>query len=337
MISLAKFKCLTVLLQMLVGRTKTSYVYYLFRRVFSPEMFRLNFAYISDFIYHYHDKEYLMDLFFKYNKDIDDHKESPLIIEVGFRLYFLLMRMKDNLQNDMDEKYLKRILCLLSERTKASSTIKKGIIIEIEDICKDIFELSTIWCKKTMKNVVRSRVNSIKEDDMHMRKIIKFFADHSSQIEVLKDDILLTQYFPILPYCKFSSEEPKDRFFQNVNRTNSKTKWEYLIRESPYLIIDLKVNYWLTKQRNKFVQLFQKNIDLWKDLLIYFSILLNGIILASYNSENGSRIYDPRLGNLNESQTRAMMYIFGSITLFFIERSSYIFLYFIKRNNSCFV
>ena len=55
-----------------------------------------------------------------------------------------------------------------------------------------------------------------------------------------------------------------------------------------------------------------------KDLLIYFSILLNGIILASYNSENGSRIYDPRLGSLNESQTRAIMYIFGSITLFFI-------------------
>ena len=212
MISLAKFKWLTVLLQMLVGRNPTSYVYYLFRRVFSPEMFRLNFAYVSDFIYHYHDREYIMNLFFKYRNSIDDHEESPLIIENGFRLYFLLMRLKDNLLYDMDEKYLNRILVLISQRTKASTTMRKGIGAEVFDFLKDVFDLSTKWWKRTLRNVVKERVYFIKEDDLIMRAILKFFADHSSQVEILKDDILLTQYFPILPYCKFSSEEPKNRF-----------------------------------------------------------------------------------------------------------------------------
>ena len=103
-----------------------------------------------------------------------------------------------------------------------------------------------------------------------MKTIFRYFEYHSSQIEILKDGVLLTQYFPLLPYCTFSSDEPKEIFMQNVNRTNSKTKCEYLIRESNYMIIDLKVNYWLTSEQSRLGQVFQKHIDLWKDMLLYF-------------------------------------------------------------------
>ena len=71
MISLAKLKCASVLVQLLVGRNSKSYVYYLFRRIIDPEIFRLNLAYIYDFFTCYHNNEYTMDLFFSYNKDID--------------------------------------------------------------------------------------------------------------------------------------------------------------------------------------------------------------------------------------------------------------------------
>ena len=130
MISLVKFKCATVLLQMLIGSEPTSYVYYHYRRVLDPELFRLNLAYVVDFASRYNDGKYTMDLFYKYNKNIDDPDDSPLIIELGFRLYFLILRMKDNLYIDIDEKYLNRILVLLSQRTKSSGTVKRGIIME---------------------------------------------------------------------------------------------------------------------------------------------------------------------------------------------------------------
>ena len=90
------------------------------------------------------------------------------------------------------------------------------------------------------------------------------------------------------------------------------------MKESNYLIIDLKANYWLTKQQNKIIQLFQRNIDLWKDSLLYFCLLLNWIVLFSYNILNGSRTKDPQFGSLNESQTRSLLYVFGGFTLFLI-------------------
>ena len=243
MIGLSKFKWVTILLQLLVGRDPNSYVYYLFRRVLDPELFRLNLAYTYDFRSRYNNGKYTMDLFFKYSRSIDDPDDSPLIIEIGFRLYYLLLKMKDNFYIDMDEKYLNRVLVLLSSRTKSSDTVKKGIIGEFTDFFSDVYDLVTYWWRATSNNVVKSRVYSLKENDNKMRFIFKFFADHSTQIEILKDGKLLTQHFPLLPFWKFSSEDPKEYFMQHVNRTNSKTKWESLMRESSYMIIDLKVIY----------------------------------------------------------------------------------------------
>ena len=315
---MAKFKCVTVLLQILVGREPSSYVYYHFRRVLDPELFRLNLAYVYDFRQQYNEGKYTMNLFFKYIKDFDNADESPLIIELGFRLYFLLIRMKDNLYLDMDEKYYNRILVHLSTKTNSSSRIKKGIIMESFDFMSDLYDLINTWWKHRIKKISINRVHEIKDDNDEIKSILKFFAIHSSQIEILKDGVLLNQYFPILPYWMFSSEDPKEHFLEKVNRTNSKTKWESLMRESDYLIIDLKVNYWLTSEQNRFGQIFQKHIDLWRDILLYMWFLLNGMILASYNVLNGDRTKDPELGSLNASQTKAWFYAFGGFTLFLI-------------------
>ena len=260
---------MTVLLQVLAGREPTSYVYYLYRRVLDPELFRLNFAYTNDFRKRYNGGKYTMDLFFKYNIDFTKAGDSPLIIELGFRLFYLLMRMKENLYIDMDEKYYKKILVLLTPKTKSSSKVKKGIILESFEFIYDFYELITAFWSHRDQSISIEDVYSVKNDDNEMEFILKFFADHSSQIQILKDGILLNQYFPLLPYCTFSSEEPKEHFLDKVNRTNSKTKCESLMRESDYLIIDLKVNYWLASEKNRLGEIFQKHIDLWKNILLY--------------------------------------------------------------------
>ena len=289
MISLAKFKWTTVLLQMLIGSDPTSYIFYHYRRVLDPELFRLNLAYVSDFANRYNDGKYTMDLFYKYNKNYDETDDSPLIIELGFKLYFLILRMKDNLILDMDETYLKRVLSLLPKRSKSSDIVKKGLLGETYEFGKDAYELITYWCKPTKDNVVQSRVHSIKNSDASMKEIFRYFEYHSSQVEILKDGVLLIQYFPLLPYWWFCSEEPKELFLQNVNRTDSKTKWEDLLKEIPYMIIDLKVNYWLSNEQIRFLRIFQKHIDLWRDLLMYMCIILNIMVLASYSVLNGDR------------------------------------------------
>jgi len=53
---------------------------------------------------------------------------------------------------------------------------------------------------------------------------LKFYAENVSKIEIFKDGSPQFNFFPILPFCKFNSEYPKDLFLENVNRTNAKTK-----------------------------------------------------------------------------------------------------------------
>ena len=143
MTSLIKYKCLLVLLQLLVGRSPTSYIYYLYRRVLEPKTFRLNFAYQSYFFEKFHKNEYRLDLFFKYDKHVDSKIESPMIIEVGFYLYFLLMRMQENLIRDYDDKYNKYILRLLSKRNQSSSNVQNNTIITFGYFLKDVYDILT--------------------------------------------------------------------------------------------------------------------------------------------------------------------------------------------------
>ena len=141
MTSLIKYKCLQVLLQLLVGRSPTSYIYYLYRRVLEPRTFRLNFAYQSYFLEKFHKDEYRLELFFRYDQHIDSKVESPMIIEVGFYLYFLLMRMQENLIRDYDDKYYKYILKLLSQRNRSSSNVQNNTFISFWFFLQDVYNI----------------------------------------------------------------------------------------------------------------------------------------------------------------------------------------------------
>lgn len=127
MTSLIKFKSLLVLQQMLVGREPDSYVFYLLRRVLDPDLFRLNFAYQSYFFQNFHGSEYITDVFFRYSRE-ESEKSSPFIIEVGFQLYFLLMRMSENFKIDEDENYTNRLLSLMTDQSKLKQSSDSEVL-----------------------------------------------------------------------------------------------------------------------------------------------------------------------------------------------------------------
>jgi hypothetical protein len=86
------------------------------------------------------------------------------------------------------------------------------------------------------------------------------------------------------------------------------------MKKSPYLIIDLKTNYWLRKGLTKFVGLFQKYLDMIKDVLGYLSILINLIILASYDDLGSDRIDDPDLFDIGTTNTIVILTVLGCIS-----------------------
>ena len=67
-------------------------------------------------------------------------------------------------------------------------------------------------------------MHQIRDDDLLMKRILNFYAQNCSKVEIIKENEALFQFFPILPFCNFKSENPKDKFLRNVNRTNAKTK-----------------------------------------------------------------------------------------------------------------
>jgi hypothetical protein len=100
--------------------------------------------------------------------------------------------------------------------------------------------------------------------------IIDFIENQSACIDILKDNEIHEYFFPRLPYCVFRFSSTKDEFLATVNRTNSKTKCEDLVRNSKVLLIVLKIDYYLRNNITRFLGLFTKHSELWKNYCTFF-------------------------------------------------------------------
>jgi hypothetical protein len=200
MISMLKYKCLLVLMELLNDRDPSSYVYYLLRRVIEPDVFRKNFAYQEYFIKKFHKSTYSLKMFFRYNNNVDSITGSPLIIEVGYLLYFMLMKMRPNLVGEMDEKYYNRLVKLLSNKDKMPSVGGKNMVLSIIDFTNDIGRLISGVFKKKENIIVIEKVNEIAKSDIEMRQILRVYAQNVSKIEIFKEGEAQIKYFPLLPY-----------------------------------------------------------------------------------------------------------------------------------------
>lgn len=79
------------------------------------------------------------------------------------------------------------------------------------------------------------------------------------------------------------------------------------MKESEFMIIELKTHYWLRSGLTKFVGLFQKYLDLWGSFLTIFALLMNFIVITSYDNENSERTEDPEFFNLDPTETRKLL------------------------------
>lgn len=323
MISMIKYKVLIILLQLLVGRSRNSYVYYSLRRILDPDVFRKNFAYQSYFIKRFHKGEYSLKLFFRYNIDVDTDNNSPLIMEVGFQLYFLLMKMSSNLAVDMDEKYYNRLVRFITLRETKIYTDNKWFVSDLWDFMKEFTSIIISPCKRKEKLIEMKEVNRISQNNAAIRQILKFYSQNVSQIEIFVDGNSLTQFFPLLPYCKFNTETPKEKFNDEVDRTNAKTKCDHLMRRSEYIIAELKVNYWLKKGLSRFLGLCQEYLDMLKGLLANLSIIINLIILFSYSTDVGGRTDDPVFSDTSVDSTETVLLVLGIISLLLVLITSF--------------
>jgi hypothetical protein len=206
---------------------------------------------------------------------------------------------------------------LLPKWNKPQIQVKHNIVIESLKFVRDVFTALTYRCRRRTVDVVLDNVTKMANSDVVIRRILNFLENNSGQIEILKNGKLQELWFPRLPYCVFSNNDVKNEFLDNVNITNAKTKCENLSRDSKSMLVVLKIDYWLKTKLGKFLGLFTVYIELWKKFLSILALVINILIILSYNNDLGSRLEKPSLGDLDDADTRLLFRCIGFLNLFF--------------------
>jgi inositol 1,4,5-triphosphate receptor type 1/inositol 1,4,5-triphosphate receptor type 3 len=314
MVSLAKYWTLLLLNNLTNGFEIDDYVYYLYRREIDPDIFRNVFAYQQYFFAKKYHSQYKTDLFFTYTGNMNKEDRSPFIVEIGFECYFLLKKLEENVRLDYDERYVKRILKLLPKWDKPQIQTTHNILLETFHFFRDVFRALTACCFRRSQEVNFNDIKKMSQNDHVVRNVLNFYENNSAQIEILKNGDLQEFWFPRMPYCVFKSNDVKDEFIENVNRTNAKTKCENLQRSSKVMIVVLKIDYWLRNNMGKFMGILIEYIELWKNYLAILAVVINVLIILTYNSDS-SRLDDPTIGDLDSTQTEILLRGLGAINL----------------------
>jgi len=95
-----------------------------------------------------------------------------------------------------------------------------------------------------------------------------------------------------MPLCHHLSDEMKEEFHgnENLDRSSTHSKTTYLMNnaEEMILVLDHKEKLLQKFNKNKILALF-KHIGLFINLIFYLSILINVLILISYESNEEQR------------------------------------------------
>ena len=146
---------------------------------------------------------------------------------------------------------------------------------------------------------------------------MKFYADITSQIDILIDADLVTYTFILLPYCRLSSKQQKEEFLEKLDRSSPQAKCESLMEESVFLIKEMEIDYVLKNSSTEVGKVLLKYQALWRTLFLWLAVVTNGVILASYSEEHGSRRDDPKLYGLSVSSTKAILLTLGILCAIF--------------------
>lgn len=121
----------------------------------------------------------------------------------------------------------------------------------------------------------------------YVREGMKFFAEHSAHIEVVRNKEIEKIYFYLQPFCHVLPKEIKMNFHDNVNRVSVQSKVSGLVQNSEEIIRTMEYEYKLEKFFNeyKLISLFANHVTLWQDLSFTIAIIVNFFILVSYSSK----------------------------------------------------
>lgn len=331
MIAHLKYKCMITIQSLLEGQID-NYVITRMIRALNIEIFKENLIsiYLS-YISMYNKGYYDYPLFMHYEgndeyaygevNDQDTNSEKyQFIIEVGFLIYHVMSCFKDN--DDPENKaIIENELPELTVKEEANSFIAARLIGNLGKMGLSIFKSGF----SVVARIAKGKKSKIAMSEEDRKKILdeaySFFQVNSGNIEVIfTDQKLFKVYFWIPPECHHLTEENKEIFHNNVDRSSDKAKVQYFMQKAGDMIEEMQHEFRLSKFYNKYkgISFLTSHVTVWKELAFTMTILLNFFIIASFyedptGNRNSPQLFYGNTGGLSLSSTSNAIRILGLI------------------------
>jgi hypothetical protein len=324
MISHLKYKTLITLHALVEGRIEDFIISRLMRAL-SLDVFKENLVSIyQSYKEVWGVKYYESDIFNNYIptqviRDAKDtsqiHYSHKPIVEIGFLLYFFVK----NFQLDQDPEVQEIVNSLLPE-----PVIKKERAVGLG--------LSIKKAPTLNQSLYGSRKNTIQfipnESEKLWKETVDFFENHTGHVEiVLRNGTLIRAYYPLPPSYFSLTPHIQRKFIHKADRTTFRTKLQYLMKETPRYMEEIKHQHRLNKlyKTSKVLNFIAKRNQLWKDLAFINCLIINFLIIASYSVYKTHRIKDPSLfyhasgdhSGLSVDDTEDLIYVLGAFQCVF--------------------
>lgn len=127
-----------------------------------------------------------------------------------------------------------------------------------------------------------------------------FFKYHTGNVEVLKDNDIMTIYFPIQPVTRFLTDTTKTKFMRIVNRESNQHKIIDLVAKSPEFIDEMEH---LEERSHDFIQITPDRLNFFRDFSTLIAICVSLILLSFYKYDrvemaDGSSNYTSMIGEV---------------------------------------
>jgi large-conductance mechanosensitive channel len=314
-IALLKGRAIEILLELInSGELVTKNAFLTIYSELDPMIIRKNFVIQTEIFNNSYQGKYRTRLLNRGMLEENQEKTSGFIIEIGYLFYYLLVKLDEfQIKHRSDHRYNKQIMRLMPEEVRNDIPFSDSTFIQMTELVADVYKRVKRACKRGKLDFSRVDVDML--NDAKINGYMKFYADTTSQIDLLINGQIITYTFILLPYCRLSSLQQMENFLQKLDRSNPQMKCESLMQESKYLIKEMKIEYVLQNNTTEVGKVLLKYNALWKSMFAFFIIVVNVFILASYSKSHGSRNNDPELFSLSKNSTQIIFFVIGIILL----------------------
>ena len=267
-----------------------------------------------------------------YFSDEEENEDKFIIFEIGTYAYILINLYLDNLTRHINEEMHKKISGIRERLKKDKCKVKSESIFKtFIDFQKCLLKCCKIMLNKCGNCLLPNRYDGdfyLKDSFIHA---YSFYFEYTPHIEILHNDKIIQYYIRLSPICKCLTPEMKEEFHENLDRTSAKTKTEDLFNKVEFFRYQLIINKKIIDAFSSapILDLFFNHYKFYREIFLFFAILLNLLIFASYyrktndvenddlKTENLSFDYGFLYEKDNSRQTKIVFLIFTIFEIIF--------------------